>query len=43
MSFVEITHLLDTENKQPMDLTMMLNAEREQNGASLKWLNSFKG
>jgi hypothetical protein len=38
LDLVELIHLSDQENKQGVDLSVMLNAERMINGASQEWL-----
>jgi len=38
LDFVELMYLSDQENKQEVDLSVMLNAERMINGASQEWL-----
>lgn len=39
MDFIEVTKLTDNEENKPMDLTIMLNAERQINGAPREILN----
>jgi len=38
LDFIEIKYLLDIKPNSDIDLSLMLNFEREQNGASRKWL-----
>lgn len=40
LDFQEIKYLLEIENKVQTDLSVMLNYERIQNGASKKWLQN---
>lgn len=40
LDLIEIMYLLDADNKQEMDTSIMLNFERARNGASKKWLQS---
>lgn len=38
LDFVEIYHLFDLGSKSDIDISLMLNFERIQNGASREWL-----
>jgi len=38
LDFVEMYYLFDQEKNNPDDMSVMLNFERETNGASKKWL-----
>ena len=40
IDIVEFSHLLDNSSSNKDDLSVMLNFERIQNGASKKWLYS---
>jgi hypothetical protein len=38
MSMIEILKLLEDETNKDVDVSLMLNFEREMNGASKEWL-----
>lgn len=40
LDFVEIYYLFDLSSKKDIDISLMLNFERVQNGASREWLNN---